>query len=395
MPRSCCAHQGIGFGQIAAVVVAGAWLGQFSPLVSAAPPWQKLAVFHKVDARADQSYRVTDTSGPWLILAYTFDAADHSDEAVEQAHQQAQELVLELRRRFKLKAYTHEMEFDFSGSVEGKGVDAYGDPKRMKYQRHGEYQQIAVMVGDFPAIDDPVAEKTLRMLKYAQIECLAKRDVDEIRNRLAGFRAMQQYVLPDDNPKKQKGALGRAFLVPNPLLPREYFVPKGPDKLTLEMNRGVQYSLLDCPGKYTVKVASFTGAVLVDQKKIKEAEQGKPVESRLADAADKAHRLTMALRKQGIEAYEFHDRYSSLVTVGSFHSVGSPRQDGKIEMNPEILKIIETYAAPKAGAAGRPGSVQARTLEGIAFDTQPMLVETPQSYVSNAYEAQPTLLGRR
>lgn len=361
----------------------------------AAPPWQKLAVFHKVEAHADKSYRVTDTSGPWLIMAYAFDARDDSAEALKDAETQAHELVLELRRKFKLKAYTHEMEFDFSGNVQGNGVDPHGDPKKMKYQRSGEFKQIAVMVGDFPSIDDPVADKTLRMLKYAQVDALAKRDVDEIRNRLAGFRAMQQHVLSSDNPKKQKGPLGRAFMVPNPLLPREYFVPKGPDKLVLEMNKGVEYSLLNCPGKYTVKVATFTGSVLVDQKKIKDAEQGKPVESRLAEAADKAHRLTVALRKQGVEAYEFHDRYSSLVTVGSFNSVGSPRADGKIEMNPAVHKIIETYAAPAVGQAGKQGTVQARTLAGVPFDTQPMLVETPQQQLSSQYESQPTLLGRR
>lgn len=372
-----------------------AWLMAVSvrPTV-AAPPWQKLAVFHKVDASPDKSYRVGDTAGPWLIMAYAFDAQDDSAEAMQEAESQAQELVLELRRKFRLKAYTHEMDFDFSGNVEGQGVDPHGDPKRMKYQRSGEFKQIAVMVGDFPSIDDPLADKTLRMLKYAQIDALAKRDVDEIRNRLAGFRAMQQYVLSSDNPKKQKGPLGRAFMVPNPLLPREYFVPKGPDKLVLEMNKGVEFSLLNCPGQYTVKVATFTGAVLVDQKKIKDAEQGKPVESRLAEAADRAHRLTMALRKQGVEAYEFHDRYSSLVTVGSFDNVGAPRQDGKIEMNPAVLKIIETYGAPKVGA-GKPGVVQARTLDGIPLDTQPMLVETPHRLLSSEYEAPAALLGRR
>ena len=50
-----------------------------------------------------------------------------------------------------------------------------------------------------------------------------------------------------------------AFITTNPLLPDEYFVPKGLDRLVLEMNEPVKYSLLDCPGKYTVKIATFTG----------------------------------------------------------------------------------------------------------------------------------------
>jgi len=36
------------------------------------------------------------------------------------------------------------------------------------------------------------------------------------------------------------------------------------------------------------------------------------MKSKLHAAADKAHRLTVALRKQGVEAYEFHDRTRAL-----------------------------------------------------------------------------------
>ena len=61
-----------------------------------------------------------------------------------------------------------------------------------------------------------------------------------------------------------------------------------------------------------------------------------------------AHRLTEALRIKGYDAYEFHDRYCSIVTVGSFSSTGTPRRDGMIEINPEILAVIETFkAAPQ------------------------------------------------
>ncbi len=82
------------------------------------------------------------------------------------------------------------------------------------------------------------------------------------------------------------------------------------------MNKDVPNSLLDCKGQYTVKVATFTGAVLLDQKKIEEVEHGKRMASRLAEAAEKAHKLTTALREKGYDAYEFHDRESSIVVRG-------------------------------------------------------------------------------
>ena len=73
--------------------------------------------------------------------------------------------------------------------------------------------------------------------------------------------------------------MGGAFMTTNPLLPREYFVPKGIDKFVVDMNKGVKHSLLDCKGKYTVKVATFTGQnVLLTRKVIEQIEQGREAE---------------------------------------------------------------------------------------------------------------------
>ena len=60
-----------------------------------------------------------------------------------------------------------------------------------------------------------------------------------------------------------RGPMGRAFFTRNPLLPREYFVPKGVDDFVAKMNQGVEHSLLDCPGRYTVQVATFRGKTIL------------------------------------------------------------------------------------------------------------------------------------
>ena len=103
-------------------------------------------------------------------------------------------------------------------------------------------------------------------------------------------------------------------------------------------------------------------------------------------AADKAHRLTVALRERGVDAYEFHDRIESIVTVGSFDSVGEPRADGKIEIHPTIHKILKMYGAsrrelPGGGAMG----LQPRTLAGISFDIQPVPVQVPRRSIASDY----------
>ena len=75
--------------------------------------------------------------------------------------------------------------------------------------------------------------------------------------------------------RKQNGPLANAFITRNPLLPEDYFVPKGGlDELVVKMNKNVKYSLLDCPGKYTVQVAHFTGEVILNQNEIRAIETG-------------------------------------------------------------------------------------------------------------------------
>jgi hypothetical protein len=168
-------------------------------------------------------------------------------------------------------------------------------------------------------------------------------------------------------------------------LPKEYFAARGIDKLVVEMNKGVDNSLLDCRAKYSVKVATFNGSVLIHQGQIREVEKGKPLESRLAQAAEKAHKLTTELRKKGWEAYEFHDRESSIVCIGHFDTVGMPRADGKIEIDPDIHKIMDTFGASKEGlAAGE--SLKPKHLVGIPLDIQPIPVEVPKRSISADYQ---------
>ena len=136
-----------------------------------------------------------------------------------------------------------------------------------------------------------------------------------------------------------------------------------------------------------MQVATFTGEVIINQSEIQAIERGiKPgpesTKQGLASAAEKAHQLTEALRLKGYEAYEFHDHNASLVTVGSFDSVGTPRADGKIEINPMAYRIIELFRARPVQFAGGSGALQPRSLVGIFFDVQPILVEVPKRSIS-------------
>jgi hypothetical protein len=187
--------------------------------------------------------------------------------------------------------------------------------------------------------------------------------------------------------KRNKGPLGQAFVTRNPLLPVEFFAPRGIDKFVKSMNTGVSHSLLSCPGKYTVRVATFRGNVVIDQKKVRQIQESGHMKSRLVEAAERAHALTEMLHKRGVEeAYQFHDVYESIVTVGSFESVGTPRQDGRIEINPAVLRIMQSYSPQQRqlGGQGMAGLVP-RTLGGIPFDVQPTPVAVPKRSVAADY----------
>ena len=349
--------------------------------VLAAPPWLSLITNDRVEADPNKDYQLAEDNGPWTILACTFSGKG--------AEEQARALVMELRKRYKLPAYVHQMRFDLD-EAEGRGLNRFGGAVQMRYRLGNTVDETAVLVGNYPAVDDPEAQATLRRMKQFKPECLKGDESRPTTRNLAGWRAMASQLNRD---AQAAGPLSKAFVTTNPLLPKEYFAPKGVDREVLEWNTGVKYSLLDCPGRYTVQVATFKGKTLIKQNEIEAVEQGKQqIRSGLAEAAEKADRLCQALRMKGYEAYQFHDRYASIVTVGSFDSVGTPRQDGKTEINPTIHGLMQKFASQPANLPGQPaGAMVMKTIVGIPLDIQPIPVEVPKRSISAALSSQAAL----
>jgi hypothetical protein len=336
--------------------------------LGAEPLWGKFLSRQGVEADPNADYKLTDSNGPWLIIATTFSG--------EGAEDQAHELVLELRKRYNFEAYTHEKTFDFSGTVAGRGLDRFGDQNRMRYRKGVEVREIAVLVGNFTSHDDPLGQTTLDRIKRMTPDTLDPQKRGETSQTLAALRRWQQEVIPAGDARKAKGPMGKAFISRNPLLPKEFFVQEGVEEFVVRMNEPAQFNLLKCPGRYTLKVATFAGKIVLDQKQVHEFETGQEtMESDLTKAAEKAELLTEALRAKGYEAYSFHDRTSSIVTVGSFNSTGTPREDGKIEINPQIFQLMETFGGdPVPGTAG----FQVKKLLKISFDISPEIVHVPR-----------------
>jgi hypothetical protein len=357
-------------------------------VATATPPWKKLVPFRSVEADSTKMYWLTEDEGPWMIMATSF--------AGPGAEEQAHTLVLELRKQHKLNAFMHKQTFDYTQPVQGRGVNRYGAPKLMKYQAATKFDEIAVLVGNYASYDAPGLEEDLERVKAIKPECLDISNDDSKKKttqRFIGLRELQRLVHSD--PKvRESGPMRRAFVARNPLLPKEYFVSNGLDPFVVEMNRNVEHSLLDNPGQYTVRVASFQGeSSFQGEEQRADSKRGghslvpHSAPNKLEIAADNAHRLTLALRKRGVDAYEFHDRFESIVTVGSFNSVGKELPDGRLDLAPEVYKIMQSYGAEKVALRQNGQGMKPRTLDGIPFDLQPLPVKVPREGLASNYTA--------
>lgn len=364
--------------------------------VSSAPaqsPLSRLSLFKHLEADPNKTYSLQESHGPCLILAATFSG--------ENAAQQAQDLVLELRRDFKLPAYRHAMTWDYSQSIQGRGVDSYGRPLQMKHANYEKREEIAVLIGDFLDIQDPAAQKTLEQIRYIKPVCLDPEQITKKGQKnartFAGWRFASAQLLSNDEEKKRRGPLGKAFLTLNPLLPPEYFRPKGVDPMIERMNEPLEFNLLKCPGKFTVKVATFGGTMVSLPDEVEKIEKGeKRLQSKLEQAAIDAHNLTAALRAKGYEAYEFHDEEKSIVCVGSFHQVarpildetGRPVANGRMQLLDEVRAVVESFGTTVHDRNGVPQQVPQRSLVGIKFDPSPVPIEVPQRSIAATYDRQ-------
>jgi hypothetical protein len=383
-------------------------LGAASAAQSA--PWSDLISLSRVDTDATKPYNIAEENGPWMVMACSFSGNG--------AEKQAHELVLELRKRYKLPAYIYLGHFD-PGEAQVRGVDKFGNKRKGAYYKykdtknadHPDLVEIAVLVGNYRTADDPKAHAMLNTLKYAKPKCLEVKDGQATNQTLTGWRLAQQQVYEMiGSSKRQQGPMRHAFIVPNPLLPPDYFNQKGLDEETIALNKDVPHSLLECPGKYTVQVATFKGNAVIRQADIQDIEDGrKEMGSQLAVAAQQADALVTYLRNvKGYDAYQFHDRYSSIVTVGSFVSPGTTMPDGHIEFDPTITKIVETFRAcapdpndptqTRVQSASRTLSSQGMNPQAIAprkvnvgthdnpiwiiMDPQPVVVQIPKRPIS-------------
>lgn len=298
-----------------------------------------------IEAIRGKSYPLTAKHGPWMIkVASLFEETEHQEIPI------ANELVYQLRKK-GIPAYTHRQTEE---SEEVDSVDRLGRTrhKKMTSQR----AMIAVLAGNYrgegdktrhPGTDSwEVGQQTLKYIKDK------KKFNPEMTVEWKGIDVT--VPLP----------VTKAFLVKNPLLPPEEFAKVNRDPLILKLNSGLDHSLFENKGKYTLVVASFYG-----QSKVKQAEFAKfnnmfndKSKVSLDNAAQESWKVMSTLRQLGFDSYVYHDRFKSIVTIGAFKSPNDPdiqklvaRFRAKEERNPKtgepMLLAVNLQIDPRKGTA--------------------------------------------
>jgi len=282
-----------------------------------------------VEADPNKEYRLTEAEGPYLILASALSGPT--------AQQDAHAIVLELRSKYRWNAYVFEKDF-----VRNANRD-FGQTQRgsLRYNT-GSETQFAVVIGNFPSLEDNQFRRTLEEVRRCEPEALR------------GRKSVAAFSFP------------MAFGLVNPLLPPEHRW-RTVDPFVESINNS-PYSLLHNPRRYTVQIAVFTGRAVIDPKDIRAIEEGRSSFDKELSALEigghAAVELCKFLRDRGVEAYEFHDRHNSIVTVGSFDSPGRRMPDGTLVPDPHIQQLVQQY--------------QGQVINNIRCSPQPRLIEVPR-----------------
>jgi len=337
---------------------------------------QTPAEARKIEAIKGKHYRLTKQHGPWMIMVASIaDVPDYRKLEGISHSEAADRLVYELRKK-GIPAYT------ISNREVMQQMDRQGGSNRLAGALYRNQQdRISVIAGNYPSISDQTAQRTLTWVKKFSPSTWSKSD-----GKTGGGIYKKNY-----NGRPLEGA----FLTINPLLSPQEVSAREYDPLLYTLNSGQPFSLLDSRGNYTLVVASFYGKALTTKanrtKFISAINRFKAADGTLDNAAASANQLTgllrqgavqgsATLRNQKFEAYALHEKFRSVVCVGSFQS---PK-------DPQLQRLAQLFAAksqPDANGkvlgeflhVANPRGLRFPPIRTFPFDPAPQVLRIPKS----------------
>lgn len=308
----------------------------------------------EIDAVRGKAYTLNGKHGPWMIMVTSFWPT--SPEHEKQSAKAANELVYQLRKK-GVPAYIHKQEEQVE---EIESLDRTGRRRHKKLtSQHG---MVAVLAGNYHNPDDKVAQQTLKFVK-------------KFNPKVSVDWQGRQMEIPLD--------LKKSFMTRNPMLSPEELARKNRDPLIVKLNSSGEHSLFDNRGKYTLVVAAFYGKSQIKPTSFGAFDRMIKNQSNISldDAAHDSWELMTLLRKQGFDAYVYHERFRSIVTVGAFKS----SNDGQIARLVELFRAKEKInpetkqPALIAEAVQIPGKRKNDPpLKSFMLDPAPQLMEVPR-----------------
>jgi hypothetical protein len=334
-----------------------------------------------IEAVRGKQYGLTKRHGPWMIMVASFNKPPEYERTEGMSPEEAaNQLVYELRLK-GIPAYTFQQT-----AIDGTltTIDRRTNAERAAKTRNWA-GGICVLAGNYPTSNDKIAQRTLKFIKSFQPEFL--RDVTAQGEAGPGELIKRTksggvyHVTPN-----HRFPFSGAFMSVNPELTDEDLALRKHDPFILRLNSGSDYSLLTNPGRYTIVVATFQGKAELTSDATEKKVQ--PISSSLSEAADRAWQLCMALRRaksygydRDYDAWVFHDRYTSIVTVGSFKSKDDPRIAETQNLFGAKISSIKSDGSPNLGAeafAIPRKAVANEIVNTWIFDPFPQIIEVPR-----------------
>ena len=276
-----------------------------------------------------EPYLLSKENGPFMVMARTFRGVD--------AERMALALVKELRQEYQLPAYIIRLK-DMPGKSLIFGTPPTAPNKLMSPdikmpEKIRTFDEAAVLVGNERTLAD--SERLLKQVRKLNPKCL------QGMSKLFPWRT----------------ALIYAYRTTNPYAPAQTLFPRAKDRLVIQINSGHR-SIVNCPGRYSLQVAQFSGRS--EYQIGAQSQQFQLFPSNLRDsplrtAHDDAEKMAEKLandpevRRLGQPIYVYHDRTSSQVFLGSFNSDKDP---AAIAAHEQLLKLAVPLMDKKRRGGG-------------------------------------------
>ncbi|NNJ25303.1 hypothetical protein [Alienimonas chondri] len=285
-----------------------------------------------VESDRTKRYTLGSHHGPYMVMVAAIHPLRGGNDTGLTPAEAADRVCWELRDQ-GIPAYVYAMNTE-TQSLVTLSPDGQEKERLMATMRGG----VCVLAGNFKTADDKIAQKLLKHIK-TKVKCPTL----EPEAATGGFVRTKGGGFFQATNGRPRSALSRAFVTVNPLLDSAQLqrLRKINDPLLVRLNSGEEYGLHKCKGNYSVVVKEFRGRTLTQVSGTKSADVGERVDvsGDLSEAGREAWELCQILRnRENQEAYVWHDRHRSVVTIGSF---SSPK-------DPEAVRTARKWAAKPA-----------------------------------------------